>query len=137
MALTFILDMDEMVESRLGSVCTNTIMEKIEPYHFWNAQDLKEESDSQAHHAWYENTQWKGFKTILFLAFPRRLTSVIIICIIVMAVYDYANCVQYGQGLVSKDLFAPQRVWFSPLNAMLGTIEYEDDAIWTMPDPSN
>jgi len=135
MALTFVLDIDEMVFARLTTGVTQQIMAKLEDMPLYDLSCEEEESDYDVMERFNREEQgcarWKKFSLIL----PKRLFTIICLQVFFMWLYYARNC-KYDQngGLVSKDVHYPHYLGLNPLGLMFGIEPSgEEEPYWTMP----
>jgi len=135
MALTFVLDIDEMVFARLTTGVTQQIMAKLEDMPLYDLSREDEESDRDVLERFNREEQgcarWKKFSLIL----PKRLFTILALQGFFMWLYYARNCT-YDQngGLVSKDMHYPKGLDFNLLGLMFGVDPVgEKEPYWTMP----
>jgi len=137
MALTFVLEVDEMVFNRFASGMTKHIMSCVHDLPTFNTDDVEEETDEQALERFYRtevgSARWTGKK---LLVVPVRFLQVLSIQLLFMWDYYRSNCVRQEDGSwVSKEMHLPVGLEYSPLKLMFGIESAtEHEPFWTMPD---
>merc|ERR1712070_509407 len=129
--------MDEMVMQRLGTLATNHIMGVIEDCSFIDVQDLAEEDDHEAIDALFHDPVHgikarKGLK-LWYRGFPKKILVCFIALLLAYFFYFAKYCEDRDGNSISIPIYAPKNVYFNIFNSMMGTMQYEDTPIWTMP----
>jgi len=136
MALTFVLEMDEMVFNRFASSMTKHIMSCVQDLPNFSTEEEEGMTDEQALERFYNtevgSARWSG-KFLLIL--PIRFLSVLAIQVLFMWDYYRSNCVQHEDGSwVSQTMYLPAVLDYSPLRLMFGIEgQPEQEPFWTMP----
>ncbi|OLP86737.1 E3 ubiquitin-protein ligase arkadia [Symbiodinium microadriaticum] len=134
MALTFVLQVDEIVFQRLCSTVTKDIMSKLEPRAMYDLDEVDKESDAEALAYFNEVELRRGWKSVLFQIFPMRMFIIILCQCLFLLDYYMSNCEKLKDGSwVSKDMHLPVDMTYSPLSLMFGMLREQDTAFWTMP----
>eukprot|EP00930_Biecheleria_cincta_P055340 TRINITY_DN41668_c0_g1_i1.p1 TRINITY_DN41668_c0_g1~~TRINITY_DN41668_c0_g1_i1.p1 ORF type:complete len:483 (-),score=81.38 TRINITY_DN41668_c0_g1_i1:165-1613(-) len=136
MALTFVLEVDEMVFHRFSTVLTKHIMSSMEDWPNYNLEEDDAETEEEALDRFTRSelgtNRWRG----LLLILPHRFLTVLTLQFVFLWDYYRTNCIQLEDGSwVSKTMHLPADLTYNPLKLMFGiegtTLE---DAFWTMPD---
>merc|ERR1719356_1009111 len=136
MALTFVLEVDEMVFQRCTTAITKHIMANLEDMPLFNTNEEESMSHGEVLRR-FESTEqgtarfWKFFKFI-----PKTLLSIIFWQIVFTHVYYLRYCDREEDGSwVSKDMFYPKDLSFNPFRLMFGIPNQEESTpFWTMPN---
>ncbi|CAE7593434.1 rnf111 [Symbiodinium natans] len=134
MALTFILQVDEILFQRLSSSVTTEIMSKLEFKALYDLEEVEQESDADALAHFEEVELKKSWGSILFKTFPTRLFIIMVLQAIFLLDYYVSNCDKLEDGSwVSKAMRLPADMGYNPLALMFGweTVE-EPKPFWTM-----
>merc|ERR1712060_40133 len=135
MALTFVLDVDEMIFARLSTSVTKHIMSSLEDLPLFDISPDESEEDHEVLRRYQQEEvgprRWR--KVVMVL--PKRLLIIICMQAFFMVMYYYRNCVRQPDGsFVSKEMFLPKDLSYRPLSLMFGVEnEKESDPFWTMP----
>ncbi|CAE7203613.1 rnf111 [Symbiodinium pilosum] len=135
MALTFVLQVDEIVFQRLSSTVTTQIMSEIEFKALYDNDDVENESDGEALSYFNDTELKKGWASIAFQIFPTRLFIIVVCQAIFLWDYYVSNCKRLDDGSwVSKAMYLPVDMGYHPLELIFG-LEVEEDTkpFWTMP----
>lgn len=136
MALTFVLEVDEMVFHRFSTVLTKHIMSSMEG---WPNYDLSEddvETEEEALERFRRSelgaSRWRSILLIL----PHRFLTVLGLQFVFLWDYYRTNCTQLEDGSwVSKTMHLPADLAYRPLKLMFGIEGSKlEEAFWTMPD---
>jgi len=140
MALTFVLDVDEMIIDKFGTHATKYIVQHTEPYPLFDS----EKEDAEMPDKVYRRQQKAEQVTLRLLLDPRfywflvpkKLVLVILFTVIFLFRYYYAYCDRGEDGnWVSKDMYYPKGVFWDPislaLHALYPQISVDDEPYWT------
>lgn len=132
MALTFILNVDEMIFEKLIPEYTTHILTNIKELDL--SEDDLDETDEQAL-ARYEKEEMKmSFLSILWKVVPIQLIVVFIALALFLTDYYISNCELRDGSWVSKAMYLPSQVHGNLLRFMFGIeAPLQSEAFWTMP----
>jgi hypothetical protein len=135
MALTFVLDVDEMVFSRLSTNVTKHIMQNLEDLPLFDISQDENEEEHEVLERYEKEEVGPGRWRKVAMVMPKRLLMIVGMQVFFMVIYYNRNCVQQPDGgFVSKEMFLPKDLSYRPLSLMFGIEnEGESDAFWTMP----
>jgi len=135
MALTFVLDIDEMVFARLTTSVTQHIMANLEDMPLYDLTPEDDETDNEVLERFNREEQGvRGWRK-LSLIFPKRLATILSLQVVFVCLYYVRNCRldQYG-SIISKNMHLPKGFSYSLLGLMFGVEpEEEPKPFWTMP----
>lgn len=135
MALTFVLEVDEMVFHRFSTVLTKHIMSSMEGWPNYDLGDDDAETEEEALER-FTNSELgsKRFKSI-FLILPHRVIVVLVLVIAFLWDYYRTNCIQLEDGSwVSKAMNLPADLTYRPFELMFGIDGPKTaEPFWTMP----
>jgi len=136
MALTFVLDIDEMVFARLTTKITQHIMSNLERLPLYDTNKEDNETAEEVIHRFHEEEY--GPKKIFKVAqiIPMKLVTILCLHCFFQWLYYTRNCTmdKHG-GLVSKEMHYPKSYSSNLLGLMFGVApEEQSDAFWTMPE---
>merc|ERR1712050_85811 len=133
MALTFVLDVDEMIFSRLSTVVTKHIMSNLEEMPLFETNTEESETDEEVLRRFHSEETGSGRLRKIALILPKRLLQIIVLQILFMAFYYARNCVHLEDGSwVSKTMYLPSDLTYRPFPLMFGFDPPEvGDAYWT------
>lgn len=137
MALTFVLEVDEMMFNRFSSSLTKHIMMNIVDKPLFSTDDEEEETEQDALKRFNEeelgSNRW--WKVIIYVT-PVRFIMVCLLQAFFMYEYYWKNCDKQQDGsLVSKAMSVPASLEYSPFKLMFGFEgERTDEHFWVMPD---
>eukprot|EP00930_Biecheleria_cincta_P057379 TRINITY_DN43329_c0_g1_i1.p1 TRINITY_DN43329_c0_g1~~TRINITY_DN43329_c0_g1_i1.p1 ORF type:complete len:485 (-),score=80.04 TRINITY_DN43329_c0_g1_i1:106-1560(-) len=136
MALTFVLEMDEMVFQRFSTTLTKHIMSRIADLPIFNTEDEEQETEEQALRRFNDSEVGTARWTKLHLIVPQRFLWVLFIQLLFLWEYYHTNCEQLPDGSrISKKMHLPLGLDYSPLKLMFGIDgAMEHQPFWTMPD---
>eukprot|EP00929_Paragymnodinium_shiwhaense_P101019 TRINITY_DN6376_c0_g1_i1.p1 TRINITY_DN6376_c0_g1~~TRINITY_DN6376_c0_g1_i1.p1 ORF type:complete len:539 (+),score=103.81 TRINITY_DN6376_c0_g1_i1:192-1808(+) len=135
MALTFVLDIDELVFARLAAGITKHIMDRVEPLQLYDTTNEDLESEDDVLKRFYREemgmARWRKWSLI----FPMRLVQIVAAQAFFMWWYYFKNCVPgENGGMVSKEMKLPKDLSYYPIPLMFGIEnEQQDESFWTMP----
>jgi len=139
LAMTFILDVDELVADRLCTEATKAMMGKIEGYNLFEEDADEIKSDQMAMEEFDEEDQrWTitDYK-LLMLLLPRRLLWTLCIWGVLYIGYFLRFCSASPDGsYISEALFPPKDITHWNLLRWMfqpSGIERESEPTWTMP----
>lgn len=136
MALTFIINMDELIFETLTSLPVKHMMEKLEEYKLFEfTEELDADDDILLKYLRSEcgHKRWgRCFDHLL----PRRLITVPILMCVFMWNYYTSNCQMLADGSwVSKPMTLPLQLRFNVLDLVTQSVEKGQETFWTMPPP--
>jgi hypothetical protein len=129
LAVMFVMDIDEIVMSRLATAATKHIVENVETFNYYEVTDLEHEPDDVAIGHFHKDSKdpWT-----LLLLFPRRLLYIGIMCVFGVMCNYHTFCDQEADGsYVSKPIYAPVNVFFNGFYALFFEIPVEDTPTWS------
>jgi len=137
LAMCFILDLDELILTRLTSVAQKYVLEEMADYQtprcarlLKKMEDETDEVSIAAHDD--DKFVWTDFVRI----FPKRFVYVVISMICGYLVYYNVYCEQTADGSwISKTVYAPENIYFAPINALFHTMRVDATPMWEMPAP--
>jgi len=109
-AMTFILDMDELIAARLCTEATKAIMIKIQGYELYDIGTEESRTDDEAMEKFsLEDERWHVTDPeLLYLLFPMRLISTILMTAVFYTLYFWRFCSTLPDGSSrSMPLFPP------------------------------
>jgi len=144
LAMAFILQIDELIGSRLCTQATKTIMDKFEVYDLVDCAEEEQRADADVARDWYlADGSWHFYDTTLWLMLvPKRLLVIVVITVICYWLYFWRFCEQTPDGsFISVSLYPPKEIparvgtwlfrwWFYP-----SSIETLEVSTWAMPKP--
>mmetsp|Transcript_69509 Transcript_69509/g.180402 ORF Transcript_69509/g.180402 Transcript_69509/m.180402 type:complete len:444 (-) Transcript_69509:60-1391(-) len=138
MALTFVINLDEMIFQVLTTLPVKHIMDNLEEYALFQLEDEERETDddilARFMHTELGKQKWKRFVSLLL---PKRLVTVVFLWSFFVWNYYRLNCETKPDGSsVSKPLRLPTVVRFNPLSFFTDNYQAEHDPYWTMPEGS-
>jgi len=136
MALTFVLDIDELMFARLATPFTKEVMQRIESMELWAESDEDEAmTDAQVLDHFERSELGRARWGKMAQIFPTRLVQILVAQGVFVILYYTRNCVYYNGGWVSKAMSAPKDLTFNPVNLMFGfEPDMEKDNFWQMPE---
>lgn len=134
MALTFVLEVDEMVFHRFTTALTKHIMNNIEDLPNFDTTREETETDQQALERFKAeelgNARWAKLR----LCLPWRFLIVLLLEALFVFHYYHVNCVKLEDGSwVSKELRLPKDLAYRPVELMFGLLSTDGDPVWSMP----
>eukprot|EP00746_Dinoflagellata_sp_MGD_P033570 gnl/MRDRNA2_/MRDRNA2_18011_c0_seq1.p1 gnl/MRDRNA2_/MRDRNA2_18011_c0~~gnl/MRDRNA2_/MRDRNA2_18011_c0_seq1.p1 ORF type:complete len:507 (+),score=62.11 gnl/MRDRNA2_/MRDRNA2_18011_c0_seq1:50-1570(+) len=141
LAMTFILDVDELVADRLCTEATKAIMAKLEGWDQFDAGPLEEMHDHEVISEFTKNeTQYRltDFKLLLLLT-PKRLLTTLVITVCLYLAYFQRFCIKTDDGsYISEPLYPPRQGTLGSWNLLRWfiapyTIPREGDPYWAWP----
>jgi len=129
MTMDFILQLDELLFSALGSVCTKHIMELLEPY-VYDETDQEDFMDNERSGG--SKGRWGAIK----LTLPRRLLFTLLVLAIFIYRYYWVNCDVHEGMWVSKPMYLPTSAFYTFWNFLTGQVTSKEEPYWTMPTPN-
>lgn len=141
LAMTFILDVDELVADRLCTEATKAIMAKLEGWDQFDAGPLEEMHDHEVISEFTQNeTQYRlTSPKLLLLLTPKRLITTIVITVCLYLAYFKRFCIQTDDGsYISEPLYPPRHGTLGNWNllrwfVMPQSIPREDAPSWSWP----
>lgn len=133
MALTFVLDVDEMIFNRLTTTVTKHIMANLEDLPLFDINMEEAEKDEEVLERFRnDELSWRGRLRKLVLVIPKRLAIILTLQVAFMWIYYKRNCVQSADGSsVSKAMHLPRDLTYRPLQLMFGIeSEEEENVFW-------
>lgn len=142
MALSFLLNIDELLAGRLCTKATQTIMEKIKQFDLYDLSNEEGLSDQEIIESFdNQSRQWSLCnRQLLKMLIPKRLLVILFLTFIVYLAYFERFCEYRGDGsYVSEPLYPAQEVqkfglWIIRWAIAPETIERVQMPIWEMPD---
>jgi hypothetical protein len=137
MALTFVLDVDEMVFERLMNPTTKHILSNLAeiPNFDTSAEEAEEEDEVVKRYEKEElgGARWSKCKMVL----PNRLIMVVILQAFFMWTYYVRNCDRQEDGsYISKEMHLPEDISYRPFALMFGMGPAEvKERFWPYPTP--
>lgn len=137
MAMTFILNLDELIFDVLTTLPVRHIMDNLEDYQLYSIETMERDSEERILEKFQReelgHNRWRG---LVFNIAPKRLLMVVGVCLIFLFKYYRINCILKGDGSrVSRPMFLPEEVKFNPLAFMFGALEKKASSpFWLMPD---
>ncbi|CAK9024303.1 unnamed protein product, partial [Durusdinium trenchii] len=134
MALTFVLEVDEMVFHRFTTSLTKHIMNNIQDLPNFDTNMEDSETDQQALERFKaEEFGTKGWGKLL-MCIPWRLIFVLVLQALFVCDYYHENCQHLEDGSwVSKELRLPKVLAYRPIELMFGLLSTDGDPVWKMP----
>eukprot|EP00435_Cladocopium_sp_Y103_P030976 s2266_g7.t2 len=134
MALTFVLEVDEMVFHRFTTALTKHIMNSIQDLPNFDTTREETETDQQALERFKAeelgNARWAKLR----LCLPWRFLIVLLLEALFVWHYYHVNCVKLEDGSwVSKELRLPKDLAYRPVELMFGLLSTDGDPVWSMP----
>eukprot|EP00445_Apocalathium_hangoei_P079095 CAMPEP_0204175906 /NCGR_PEP_ID=MMETSP0361-20130328/47169_1 /ASSEMBLY_ACC=CAM_ASM_000343 /TAXON_ID=268821 /ORGANISM="Scrippsiella Hangoei, Strain SHTV-5" /LENGTH=485 /DNA_ID=CAMNT_0051134629 /DNA_START=99 /DNA_END=1553 /DNA_ORIENTATION=- len=143
LALTLILEMDEMVFDALSTHLTKDLMERLERFeieaeahcpsvareHGDGDADREDEKDEKLLDR-FDSEELGSCKLLNFLwtLVPARLIRVVLCMVLFMAKYYVTNCMQQADGgYVSVPMYAPSDIRFHPMHLLFGVPHQPSD----------
>mmetsp|Transcript_120744 Transcript_120744/g.313497 ORF Transcript_120744/g.313497 Transcript_120744/m.313497 type:complete len:444 (-) Transcript_120744:15-1346(-) len=138
MALTFVINLDEMIFIVFTTVPVKHMMDNLEDHALFNLESEEGESEEDTltryMRAEFGSNKWKSFFNLLL---PKRLLMVLLLMAAFVWNYYRMNCNRAEDGsLVSKPMRLPTVVRFNPIGLFTERFQAEEDAYWTMPTGS-
>jgi len=136
-ALTFILDLDEMIFNRMSTQAAKTIMSKLEDYALYSIEAEEAESVEETLQRCRKEGQEKSLASKLSFLIPRRFFMILIVCIVFICKYYYHNCdIAKDGSIISTSIYIPRHAALSPLGFLFGVHSEHantDKISWKMP----
>lgn len=139
-ALTFILNIDEMIFATFTTVAVKHMMARMEDYELFNVEAEENETEDEALHRFCrEEFGSRSWGTFFRRLNPKRLLYVLAAMAVFNIQYYLANCDRQPDGSwLSKPLYMPANVSFNPVAWLfpykaLGWHEASEPS-WTMPE---
>lgn len=135
MALTFVLEVDEMVFNRFTTGLTKHIMGSIEDLPNFETSEEESQTEQEALDKFREteigSARWGAMKMVV----PWRVLQVTALQILFVVDYYFSNCVRLEDGsIVSKPMHVPADMTYRPMQWMFGIeTNLVEDAFWVMP----
>jgi len=126
MTMDFILQLDELLYSALGSAATKHLMDGLQSYEY-DVTDNEDFLDNERSGG--SKAKWGAIK----LTIPRRLLFTILILVIFMARYYLTNCDWVDGMFVSKPMYLPESSFYDFENFVTGKVKSVKDHYWIMP----
>jgi hypothetical protein len=138
LAMTFILEMDELIFGVLTTVPVKHMMANLEDYRLFSieAWDHATEDDSLQQFQEELSGRWSNFFRVLL---PRRFITVVAITVIFVLKYYARNCVKNEDGgWVSKPMYATKALSYNPITLLWSVFSHQQDTssapYWVMPE---
>jgi len=124
MTMDFILTLDEIIFSALGSATTKHIMGELEGFMLetGDPDDIVVDTNTS------NKTKWGAIK----LTLPRRLIFTLIVLFVFEVRYYVKNCTRVDGMWVSQPLFLPATTKFNFMSFLTGEVPHAEQ-IWEMP----
>lgn len=136
MALSFILNVDEMIFERLTSQLTTHILTHLQALDLY--EDDLEETDEQALARYEKQEMNMGCLSILWKIMPLQLIVLSGTLFLFLTDYYLTNCELRDGSWVSKAMHLPSEVDGNLFRFMFGIeASQQPDAFWTMPEVSS
>eukprot|EP00931_Biecheleriopsis_adriatica_P033987 TRINITY_DN19680_c0_g1_i1.p1 TRINITY_DN19680_c0_g1~~TRINITY_DN19680_c0_g1_i1.p1 ORF type:complete len:536 (+),score=95.18 TRINITY_DN19680_c0_g1_i1:68-1675(+) len=136
MALTFVLEVDEMLFHRFTNSLTKHIMLNLTDMPRFNTDEEEEETDQEALDR-FRNTEfgdwgWSKLSRVV----PVKFFAVLVLQVVFLLDYYNSNCVTLEDGSrISQALSAPGDLTYRPFSLMFGLEDnLAGSTVWTMPD---
>jgi len=134
MALTFVLEVDEMVFHRFTTTLTKHIMNNIQDLPNFDITQEETETDLQALERYKAEELGSARWSKLMLSIPWRFFLVLLLQAIFVSNYYLENCQKTEDGSwVSRELRMPKDLSYRPLALMFGLLSTDGDPVWSMP----
>jgi len=139
-AMTFLLEIDEMIFDRLTTVATKYIMANLEDYPLFTTEEEDHETDEEVLDRFRRHEEISHATHIMEIClwiFSKHLVLVLIVMGFFTCEYYYRNCVRFEGGYVSKPMFLPEVSSANLLSFLFGSVpQQSSQAFWTMPNRS-
>lgn len=133
MALTFILNIDEMVFAVLTTVPVKLMMHKLEDFDLFDIAVDEDASDEVVLQEYIQNQLGHGMAFFKRLV-PKRLITIAALMIFFVFKYYTLHCDETQDGsLVSKPLYLPTETAFQVWQLLVPLISKEEEHVWAMP----
>jgi len=126
MTMDFILQLDELLFSALGSAATKHIMEELGSF-IYDETDNEDFMDNERSGG--SKGKWGAIK----LTVPRRLLFTLFLLAVFVYRYYWMNCDKVDGMWVSKPIYLPLSSFYDFATFVKGYVKSEKDACWTMP----
>jgi len=137
-AMTFLLEIDEMIFDRLTTVATKYIMANLEDYPLFSTEEEDNETDDDVLERFRQQEEISRASHIMefFLwIFSKHLVLVLMVMAFFMCEYYHRNCTMYDGGFVSKPMYLPKGANSNLLSFLFGSVpQHNSQAFWTMPN---
>eukprot|EP00434_Breviolum_minutum_P030991 symbB.v1.2.027409.t1/scaffold2802.1/size122644/5 len=134
MALTFVLEVDEMVFHRFTTTLTKHIMNNIQDLPNFDITQEETETNLQALERYKAEELGSARWSKLMLSIPWRFFLVLLLQAIFVSNYYLENCQKTEDGSwVSRELRMPKDLSYRPLALMFGLLSTDGDPVWSMP----
>jgi len=127
MTMDFILQLDELLYSALGSACTKYMMEELKSYEY-DETDKEDFLDNERSGG--AKAKWGAAK----LTVPRRLLLTLFVLFIFELRYYWVNCDRMEGMWVSKPIYLPLSSFYDFVTFVKGEVKSEKEPCWSMPD---
>jgi len=127
MAMDFILQLDELLYSALGSAATKYLMDELQNYEY-DETDKEDFLDNERSGG--AKAKWGAIK----LTLPRRLLFTLLIQVAFMARYYLVNCDRVDGMFVSKSMYLPLSSFYDFWTFVKQTVDSKPDPSWSMPN---
>jgi len=137
MALAFILEIDEMIFSRLATTATKYMMENIEDMPLFSTDEEETETDEMVLHRFNAAEFGPGMRRkMISLVFPRRLLTILILFAVFYFKYYVSHCTEEEDGSwVSKPMYWPELTSYNPIHYLVpGFVHESSHLVWAPPD---
>jgi len=136
MALTFILNLDEMVFVTLTTVAVQHMVDNTEDMPLFEESILEDEEEDQILLRYEQDELGRNkYKSFLNILVPKRLLTCIVLMPVFLFKYYWSNCIRGPDGSwFSQPMFVPADISFRPWNYIFSGIEVKEKVpFWTMP----
>lgn len=135
MALTFVLEVDELVFNRFTTGLTKHIMSNIEDLPNFETSEEEQQTEEEALEKFRETEIGYARCYGMRMVVPWRVLQVAALQLLFVADYYFSNCVRLEDGsVVSKPMHVPADMVFRPMHWMFGIeTNLVKDAFWVMP----
>jgi len=144
LSMGLVLQMDELIMSRLCSDMAKVMMERLEPYKLFDCSEEDGWTDevSMKQHQQSPSRQWRRSFSMLLVAVPGQLLSCLVISVIAYLGYYRRFCTMTTDGsFISKPLYPPKDVPKNPFHLWLLEwlffpldVDRVEEPTWTMPE---
>mmetsp|Transcript_70509 Transcript_70509/g.181708 ORF Transcript_70509/g.181708 Transcript_70509/m.181708 type:complete len:546 (+) Transcript_70509:141-1778(+) len=136
MALTFVLDVDEMVFERLMNTTVKHILGQLNDMPRFDTSREENELDQEVVDRYEAEELGKGRWRKITLLIPKKLVIVVIMQAFFMWTYYARNCDRQEDGsYISKEMHLPEDISYQPLSLMFGLAPTEvKEPFWPYPE---
>merc|ERR1711976_575042 len=124
MALTFVLNIDELILTTLTTNATQYIMQNVEDYILYDASEEENMTESEILQRFEDEEVWQGYypgRQLLCLLMPKRLLGIFVLMFMFLFRYYFIHCtVGEGGNLISKAVHYPKSVAATIADFLMG-----------------